>query len=101
MPHLVLSPEWRWQHTQRHHQDMYHRLIVRLFCDQPDDQCPFSIHRLVRIGQEMGKKPGDWYGPNSVAHVLRWVNTASYKKSAYESGHEGAAVLLSGFAIIW
>ena len=46
--------------------------IVRFFNDEDSDHSPFSLHELVRIGEASGKKPGDWYGPNSVAHTI-WL----------------------------
>lgn len=47
--------------------------IIRFFNDEDSDHSPFSLHELVRLGEECGKKPGDWYGPNSVAHTIRYV----------------------------
>lgn len=47
---------------------MIHRMIIKWFIDEPD--APFSLHKLVKIGQEFGKKPGDWYGPATVSHVI-------------------------------
>lgn len=43
-------------------------MVIKWFID--DLESPFSLHRLVKIGAAMGKKPGDWYGPATVAHVL-------------------------------
>ena len=47
-----------------------HRAIVRLFAD--DTSAPFSIHKIVEIGQETIRcKPGDWFGPGSTAHLFK------------------------------
>jgi cysteine protease ATG4 len=63
--------DWRWHLHQRKYDVVFHHQIIKFFGDLPSDECPFSIHRLVQIGATSGKKPGDWYGPASVAYVLR------------------------------
>lgn len=52
-------------------EDHIHRKIVRWFGDQLSKASPFSIHKLVELGKRNGKKVGEWYGPGSVAHVLK------------------------------
>ncbi|XP_031562428.1 cysteine protease ATG4D-like [Actinia tenebrosa] len=53
-------------------QDHYYRNILRFFGDHDDEErSPFSLHRLVLFGQHAGKQAGDWYGPSSVAHILK------------------------------
>ena len=43
---------------------------MRLFAD--DTSAPFSIHKIVEIGQETIRcKPGDWFGPGSTAHLFK------------------------------
>ena len=70
--HFVV--DWGALHGQLNRKEtMLHKQIIRLFGDQPVDVSPFSIHRLVRIGVDHGKRPGDWYGPASVAYVLRYL----------------------------
>lgn len=69
-----LSRSWRWDsESQIHitHDDNMHRKIIRWFGDSSSKNSPFSIHTLVNIGEETGKKAGDWYGPSSVSHLLR------------------------------
>ncbi|XP_786847.4 uncharacterized protein LOC581768 isoform X2 [Strongylocentrotus purpuratus] len=74
-----LGREWNIYKPQTQEMLQFHRQIVRWFGDQPLDMSPFSVHRLVGIGQNNGKKVGDWYGPSSVAHIL---------KEAMDSAHE-------------
>uniref|UniRef100_A0A6B2EHG3 Cysteine protease n=1 Tax=Phlebotomus kandelakii TaxID=1109342 RepID=A0A6B2EHG3_9DIPT len=65
---------WRWDpDTQLFatQEDNLHRKIVKWFGDISSRNSPFSIHTLVTLGQESGKKPGDWYAPGAVAHLLR------------------------------
>lgn len=75
-----LGRNWRWDATAESlrlnynslsYQDNLHRKIIRWFGDTFSKTSPFSIHTLVALGKESGKKPGDWYGPGSVAHLLR------------------------------
>lgn len=69
-----LGRNWRWDpETQLHStsEDNYHRKIITWFGDSSSRNCPFSIHQLVTLGQDKGKKPGDWYGPSSVSNLLR------------------------------
>lgn len=75
-----LGRTWRWDPSQEglrlnydslKYEDGIHRKIIRWFGDTSSRTSPFSIHTLVALGKEAGKKPGDWYGPGAVAHLLR------------------------------
>lgn len=60
---------------------MIHRMIVKWFIDSPDQSlCPFSIHQFVSLGQKLGRRPGDWFGPSSVSFLI--------KSTLENGGHE-------------
>ena len=61
---------WRY-HTQSADERAKYRRIVRFFADVQSPDSPFSIHNIVALGIDLGKNPGDWYGPASIAHILR------------------------------
>lgn len=51
---------------------MIHRMLIKWFADDNNPvQSPFSIHQLVHQGRGLGKVPGEWYGPSSVAYILK------------------------------
>ncbi len=67
-----LGRQWRWNGQRSDKEDMIHRMIIKWFADEPNGMSsPFSVHQLVNLGEHLGKKPGDWYGPASVAHLIR------------------------------
>lgn len=68
---IFLPQDWRLSVPQRPQEHRYHMQILALFGDLDSVASPLGIHQLTRIGSEMGKIPGDWYGPASAAHVLR------------------------------
>lgn len=45
------------------------RGILRWFGDAPS--CPFSIHRIAERGAIIGKRVGEWFGPNAMAQVMK------------------------------
>ncbi|KAL7020612.1 hypothetical protein ACKWTF_011587 [Chironomus riparius] len=69
-----LGRSWRFDPNSQLSQtteDHIHRKILRWFGDQESKTSPFSIHKMVELGKKNGKKVGEWYGPGSVAHVLK------------------------------
>ena len=42
--------------------------VIRAFVDEPVQ--PFSLHKVVNGGKRLGKDPGQWFGPSTVAQVL-------------------------------
>lgn len=78
-----LGRTWRWtpekpiQNAREFHEDCLHRMIIKWFGDKSSVNSPLSIHQMVKLGENLGKKPGDWYGPASVAHCLQAVLAAA------------------------
>ncbi|KAH8306322.1 hypothetical protein KR018_007518 [Drosophila ironensis] len=69
-----LGRSWRYDSESQLHstyEDNMHKKIVKWFGDSSSKSSPFSIHALVRLGENLGKKPGDWYGPASVSYLLK------------------------------
>ncbi|XP_023241305.1 cysteine protease ATG4A-like isoform X2 [Centruroides sculpturatus] len=44
-----------------------------MFQDKKD--CPYSIHQIAQMGVSEGKGIGQWFGPNTIAQVLRKLAT--------------------------
>jgi cysteine protease ATG4 len=45
--------------------------IVGWFLDDYSSSSPFSLHRIALLGQQFGKEIGEWFGPHTIAQVLR------------------------------
>ncbi|KAL1123767.1 hypothetical protein AAG570_001540 [Ranatra chinensis] len=63
---LHLGREWRWSVECR---DKTYLRILRMFEDRRS--APYSIHQIALTGAAEGKHVGDWFGPNTVAQVLK------------------------------
>ncbi|CAD5120470.1 DgyrCDS9038 [Dimorphilus gyrociliatus] len=68
-----LGRDWRW--TKGTTNTTYWK-ILKMFHDKK--LAPFSIHQIASMGESEGKEIGQWFGPSTVAHVLR-------KLSAFEN----------------
>uniref|UniRef100_UPI00358E21D8 cysteine protease ATG4B isoform X2 n=1 Tax=Myxine glutinosa TaxID=7769 RepID=UPI00358E21D8 len=64
---LHLGREWRWKEGLKQPAAYYR--VLHCFLDQKD--CLYSIHQIAQMGVGEGKAVGQWYGPNTVAQVLR------------------------------
>ncbi|CAH1782093.1 unnamed protein product, partial [Owenia fusiformis] len=61
-----LGRDWRWQ-TEKY--DPKYWEIVRMFQDKKN--CCYSIHQIASMGVSEGKSVGQWYGPNTIAQVMK------------------------------
>ena len=63
---LHLGRDWSWEPETR---DVTYLKILQKFEDRR--QAPFSIHQIALMGASEGKDVGQWFGPNTVAQVLK------------------------------
>lgn len=66
---LHLGRDWFWEPETK---DPIYLKILRKFEDRR--QAPFSIHQIAQMGASEGKEIGQWFGPNTVAQVLKYVS---------------------------
>ncbi|KAM9041634.1 cysteine protease ATG4A isoform 4-T4 [Megaptera novaeangliae] len=62
-----LGRDWNWE-KQKEQSKEYQR-ILQCFLDRKD--CCYSIHQMAQMGVGEGKSIGEWFGPNTVAQVLK------------------------------
>uniref|UniRef100_A0A672N007 Cysteine protease n=1 Tax=Sinocyclocheilus grahami TaxID=75366 RepID=A0A672N007_SINGR len=62
-----LGRDWRWSPGQRQRAEYIN--ILNAFIDKKDSY--YSIHQIAQMGVGEGKSIGQWYGPNTVAQVLK------------------------------
>ena len=67
---LFSHPAWRCT-PQSKAADEIEKKIINLFGDRLDDECPFSIHNLLALGEQKGQVPGQWFGPAQVSYLMR------------------------------
>jgi cysteine protease ATG4 len=63
---LHLGRDWMWEPETR---DPTYLNILSKFMDKR--QAPFSIHQIAMMGVSENKEVGQWFGPNTVAQVLK------------------------------
>uniref|UniRef100_A0A7N5ZVX5 Cysteine protease n=1 Tax=Anabas testudineus TaxID=64144 RepID=A0A7N5ZVX5_ANATE len=62
-----LGRDWRWARGQKQREEYIS--ILNAFIDKKDSY--YSIHQIAQMGVGEGKPIGQWYGPNTVAQVLK------------------------------
>ncbi|XP_050306741.1 cysteine protease ATG4B [Anthonomus grandis grandis] len=63
---LHLGRDWLWSPMTK---EMTYLNIVKKFED--NRKAPFAIHQIANMGVSEGKQIGQWFGPNTVAQVLK------------------------------
>lgn len=63
---LHLGKDWFWTATTK---DPTYLKILSKFEDAR--HAPYSIHQIAQMGKSENKEIGEWFGPNTVAQVLK------------------------------
>lgn len=67
----ILTDEWQLGHNIREITEKYSQ-ILSWFLDHKDvHTAPFSIHQIASQGQKHDKAIGEWFGPSTIAAVLK------------------------------
>ncbi|XP_041342903.1 cysteine protease ATG4B isoform X1 [Pyrgilauda ruficollis] len=66
-----LGRDWRWIKGKRQTDNYFS--VLNAFIDKKDSY--YSIHQIAQMGVGEGKSIGQWYGPNTVAQVLKKLAT--------------------------
>jgi len=61
-----LGREWNWRKQRK---DSKYMMILKQFLDKKDSL--YSIHQIAQMGVGEGKGVGQWFGPNTVAQVIK------------------------------
>ncbi|XP_032083450.1 cysteine protease ATG4A isoform X1 [Thamnophis elegans] len=62
-----LGRDWQWEEYKKQPEE--YKKILCCFLDRKD--CCYSIHQMAQMGVGEGKSIGEWFGPNTVAQVLK------------------------------
>ncbi|CAF4483309.1 unnamed protein product [Rotaria socialis] len=55
--------------------------ILNMFIDKRHSS--YSIHQIVQMGDSEGKSVGQWFGPNTIAQVLRRIASNEFEKQIH------------------
>lgn len=64
--YIHLGRDWIW--TSQTKERVYLNILQKI---EDKRSAPYSIHQIALMGQSEGKSIGEWFGPNTVAQVLR------------------------------
>ncbi|KAF9562616.1 Cysteine protease atg4a [Mortierella alpina] len=65
----MVKRDWRAHLSQTDKSQRRYKRILNWFLDEPERE--YSIHRIAKEGLALDKRIGEWFGPSTVAHVLR------------------------------
>lgn len=66
----IISFTFRVISYQNHRDPTYLKIVNRF---EDSRKSPFSIHQIAMMGDSEDKRVGEWFGPNTVAQVLKYV----------------------------
>lgn len=89
-----LGRDWIWR-TDSNPSSYFE--ILRLFQDK--EESPYSIHKIVDVGQHEGKNIGEWFGPNTIAQALKRIAMSRMSGSGHVSVPSGSTLEGTGTLI--
>uniref|UniRef100_A0A7S4DGX0 Cysteine protease n=1 Tax=Lotharella globosa TaxID=91324 RepID=A0A7S4DGX0_9EUKA len=69
-----------WRLNRSRERSALYSVILRWFLDYPCKECPYSLHNLLHHADCVGKKVGEWFGPQAACVVIQRCH-ATHKKS--------------------
>ena len=57
-----------WQWTPELKDETYFKILKQF---EDHNEAVYSIHQIAQVGEKEEKQIGEWYGPNTVAQVLK------------------------------
>ncbi|XP_077965893.1 cysteine protease ATG4B-like [Styela clava] len=72
---LKMSPQWKWRPNELQSSKYYE--VLKDFADERTS-C-YSIHQIAQMGVQEGKEVGQWFGPNTIAQVLKKLSAFDNK----------------------
>ncbi|CAF1236077.1 unnamed protein product [Adineta ricciae] len=74
-------PAGRYFRWRQNSTDSTYSEILNMFTDRRHST--YSIHQIVLMGNSEGKSIGQWFGPNTIAQVLRRIASNEFDKQVY------------------
>ncbi|KAI9297231.1 hypothetical protein K502DRAFT_323397 [Neoconidiobolus thromboides FSU 785] len=66
-----LGRDWRLKDNKDEKVGIKYKKILSWFLDEMSINSPYSIHRIALLGKQYKKEIGDWFGPHTMALVIK------------------------------
>lgn len=77
--YIKTGRDWQWTPETRN--NTYLKILERF---EDTKTAAFSIHKIASTGASEGKEVGQWFGPNTVAQVLKYIFPCAFNIYAHD-----------------